>query len=207
LRSLNEEAFRTFEEFLLKITEKAGPMLTTKTIADIAVKMTTGLFSHVYQQIDPMHIGEAARGLEIAREYGIRLVAHSQNLNGDQVGNLEHLISHYPSHGFIIDYREAKKIFKNVRYFTADELALMKYLGTIGRWPVRRQEDQYVGFISTQIGKQSKAKGGQANANTRQQKSRSASKPRAGKRAATAATGTGPSIVAELPAVASGKQP
>lgn len=207
LRSLNEEAFRTFEDFLLKITEKAGPMLTTKTVADIAVKMTTGLFSHVYQQIDPMHIGEAARGLEIARAYGIRLVEHSKNLNGDQVGNLEHLISHYPSHGFIIDYREAKKIFKNVRYFTADELALMKYLGTIGRWPVRRQEDQYVGFISTQVGKQGKAKGGQANANTRQQKSRSASKPGTGKRAATAATGTGPSIVAELPAVASGKQP
>ena len=149
----------------------------------------------------------AARGLEIARAYGQRLVMHSQNLNDDQAGNLERLISHYPSHGFIIDYREAKKIFKNVRDFTADELALMKYLGTIGRWPVRRQEDQYVGFISTQVSsKPSKAKGGQENANNRQQKSRSEGKPGTGKRAAAAAAGQGPSIVAELPSVASGSR-
>jgi hypothetical protein len=63
LRSLNEEAFRAFENFLLKITERAGPALTTRTVADMAIKMTCGLFSHVYQQIDPMHIGEAERAL------------------------------------------------------------------------------------------------------------------------------------------------
>jgi len=142
--------------------------------------------------------------LEIAREYGNRLASRSQNLAGDQLNILEHLISHYPSHGFIIDYGEAKRIFKNVRIFTADEVSLMKHLGTLGRWPARREEDQFVGFISTQIAGKTN-RGGQAHA--KQQKSGSANKSRGGKRAAAAAAGAGPSIIAQIPALAGSKQP
>jgi hypothetical protein len=204
LKTLNEQAYLAFEYFLLKITQGAGASISTKTITDIAVKMTCGTFSHIYQQIDPLHVAEAERALQVAKAYGYRLVGRSQNLLSDPKDALEHLISHYPSHGFIIDQGEAKKIFKRVRDFTLDEVALMNYLGPLGRWPVGREDDHRVVFISTEIparAKQNKkaSKGKQNHA--RQKKSRSTRKSRTGTGDAATATGTGPSVVAQIPAV------
>lgn len=198
LKAMNEQAFAAFEEFLLKITKGAGPSLSTKTVADIAIKMTCGLFSHIYQQIDPMHVGEAERALEVAKAYGARLVSRSKNLQGETIESLEHLISHYPSHGFIIDYREAKRIFKNVREFTPDETQLISYLGPLARWPVVREEDYSVVFISTQRA----AKRGGAHA--KQQKSRPTGQRRGGKATPAATTGAGPAVVPQLPTIAAG---
>jgi hypothetical protein len=203
LRTLNEQAFLAFEYFLIRITQGAGPSISTKTVTDIAVKMTCGTFSHIYQQIDPMHVAEAERALQVARAYGYRLVGRSQNLVAAPNDALEHLITHYPSHGFILDQSEAKKIFKNVRDFSQDELALMKHLGPLGRWPVAREDDYRVTFISTEIaakaGRSTKAKGSQNNA--KQKKSGSEGKSRTGTGDAATATGTGPSVVAQIPAV------
>lgn len=206
LKALNEQAYRAFENFLLQITRGAGPSLSTKTVADIAIKMTCGLFSHIYQQIDPMHVGEAERALEVAKAYGYRLAGRSKNLQGEIGDSLEHLISHYPSHGFIIDLLEAKRIFKNVREFTAEETRLIKYLGPLGRWPVSREEDNRVAFISTQTAQSAKQSGSKSakgeKSDVRPEKSRSAGRRREGAGDAAAATGTGPAVVTELPAVA-----
>jgi serine dehydrogenase proteinase len=94
LRTLNEQAYSAFEYFLLKITQGAGPSISTKTITEIAVKLACGTFSHIYQQIDPMHVAEAERALQVAKAYGYRLAGRSQNLISDPNDALEHLISH-----------------------------------------------------------------------------------------------------------------
>ncbi len=205
LKTLNEQAYLAFEYFLLKITQGAGTSISTKTVSDIAVKMTCGTFSHIYQQIDPVHVAEAERALQVAKAYGYRLVSRSQNLLSDPKDALEHLISHYPSHGFIIDLDEAKKIFKRVRDFTPDESMLMQYLGTLGRWPVAREDDYRVLFISTEISTQAKQSARtqkRGKANVKHKKPRPASQPRTGTGDAAAATGTtGPSVVAQIPAI------
>lgn len=208
LTSLNEQAFKAFESFLLKITRGAGPFLSTKTVADIAIKMTCGLFSTIYQQVDPMHVGEAERALEVAKAYGLRLAAQSRNLMGETEDSVEHLISHYPSHGFIIDFLEAKRIFRNVREFTEDETKLVKILGSLARWPVSREEDQRVTFISSQTtAKRISMTNRKGKRNARQKESRSASQHRDGKRNAASAVGTSPTIITELPAISSGRRP
>jgi hypothetical protein len=195
LQTLNKQAFLGFEYFLLQITRKAGPSLSTKTVTDIAVKMATALFCPIYQQIDPTHVGEAERALEIAKAYGHRLVSRSQNLRGETEVMLDHLISHYPSHGFIIDYAEAKEIFKNVRNFTADEAQLMSHLGSLGRWPVDRQEDFNVLFISPEIPAARSQK-----ANVGQKQSRSKNRPRTGTGNTASSPGPSPAIVPQVPA-------
>src|ERR1700676_4014024 len=181
-----------------------GASISTKTITDIAVKMTCGTLSHIYQQIDPLHVAEAERALQVAKAYGFRLVGRSQNLVSDPKDALEHLISHYPSHGFIIDQGEAKKIFKRVRDFTPDETTLMKYLGPLGRWPVGREDEHRVVFISTEIPARArqniKASKGSQN-HVRQKKSGPKGKSGTGTGDAAAATRTGPSVVAQIPAV------
>lgn len=205
LKTLNEQAYLAFEYFLLRITQGAGPTISTKTITEIAVKMTCGTFSHIYQQIDPMHVAEAERALQVAKAYGFRLVSRSQNLlAADTNDALEHLISHYPSHGFIIDQSEAKRIFKNVRDFSSDERELMNHLGPVGRWPVSREDDYKVAFISTEVAASARqardAKKG-AKANVKHKKSRPASKPGTGAGNAPAVTGPSPAVVAQIPSV------
>jgi hypothetical protein len=85
-----------------------------------------GLFSPVYAQIDPVKLGEIQRAIAIAQAYGIRLNnAYDRNL---LEGGLEHLIVGYPSHGFVIDRKEAKALFRRVRHPEQAENLLGEFL-------------------------------------------------------------------------------
>lgn len=87
--------------------------VTTKLSAEIATKMAHGLVSPIYAQIDPYKIGESQRAISIAFAYGKRLNDKIQNLKSDD--SLRSLVLDYPSHGFVIDRKEASNVFKNVR--------------------------------------------------------------------------------------------
>jgi hypothetical protein len=203
LATLNEQVYSAFEYFLLKITKGAGPSIGTKTIADIAVKLTCGTFSHIYQQVDPKNVAEAERALQIAKSYGLRLASVGKNLARNPLDSLEHLISHYPSHGFIIDFAEAKSIFKDVREFSADENSLVKLLGPLGRWPIDRdqEKDYLITFISNEIPLAAAItrQGGQKNG----QRKKPGSKNKRTTRTANteAAPGTGAPNIAQLPTI------
>lgn len=110
LNALRAEAFNCFEQHFLLLREKSGRQITAKTAADIAVKLTVGWFQPLYEQVDPMRLGETIRAMSIAREYGMRLARGNIELEA-----LEELISGYPQHGFIIDRDEASRLFKRVR--------------------------------------------------------------------------------------------
>lgn len=116
IESLSEQAFEIFEKHLLGIIEKSSGSITTKTAADIASTLAVGLLSPITAQIDPLHVGEVERAINIAYQYGIRL-------NGDE-GRINRLVSDYPSHSFVIDFDEAKQIFENVRQPNATESRL-----------------------------------------------------------------------------------
>ena len=199
LETLNGQAFQAFESFFLQIKTKGQSSITLRTATDLAVKLTCGLFSHVYQQIDPMHVGEAGRALEIAREYGQRLAARSQNFKGQVQSCLEHLVSHYPSHSFIIDLAEAKSIFKNVRDFNNLESELLGTLGVFARWPVRRPEDYQVQFISSEKGATPRIAEGRKHGG--QTKSRSESDAGTGTGGAAEAPGPSGTAVAQITAI------
>lgn len=122
LRSLAADLF--YKEF---IKLKAIGSLTTKTAAEIAQLLATGIINPIAAQIDPLRIGEAERLMRIARDYG-RLL----NPNLDK---LEALVTGYPSHGFVIDREQANEIFGSVRAPSGAEVALEKALGEIVRQP------------------------------------------------------------------------
>lgn len=147
LSTLNRKAFTTFEDFMLQLKIKARSGISTRLATKIASELTVGLFAPIYQQIDPMHVGEAGRALEVAREYGYRLNAHSRNLKG---GAINHLVAEYPSHDFTIDFAEAKRLFQHVRKSTESEMKLATLLGALGRWPAER-DNEFIGFLSTEI--------------------------------------------------------
>jgi len=87
-----------------------------------ATKLVSVIMTPLYQQVDPIDFGESKRILEIGEEYGRRVMSRYPQPS-DHSGNeeerideiLSKLIWGYPSHGFVIDYKEAQQLGLNVK--------------------------------------------------------------------------------------------
>ena len=86
--------------------------LSTRVSADIAARLTRGIFEPIAAQIDPIKLAEMQRANDITMGYGARLASVGKNLKPN---GLAQLIGTYPSHGFVIDRKEARTIFATVR--------------------------------------------------------------------------------------------
>jgi len=105
---LQNHAMGAFRNYLVELTQ-AG--LSTRVASDICTKLTAGLFEPIFAQVDPMKMAEMQRATEIAFAYGQRLNEKSGNLRAD---GLVKLVTGYPSHGFVIDRKEARTVFITV---------------------------------------------------------------------------------------------
>lgn len=123
LSSLQNEAFNMFETYFLDLRFRSGLQISTKSASEIATKITIGLFSPIYSQIDPVRLGEIDRAVRIAIEYGSRI--GKRNLKD---GTLEKLVIGYPDHTFVIDRTEARNLFENIRQPSELELCLANFL-------------------------------------------------------------------------------
>ena len=121
---------------------------STKMAAEIASGLTVGLLGPLYQQVDPIRLGEVERSLKISGDYTERLTSHptASNLNDDAVAKL---LGGYPSHGFVIDIKEAKELFKRVDEPDGDlsELVTDEHQGFID-WLIQSQENPIAAFLS-----------------------------------------------------------
>lgn len=109
LDALKERSISAFNSHLFSI--KYENQISTKMSADIAAKLTEALITPMAAQIDPIKLGEHQRAMSIAITYGQRLSDRSKCLKD---GALFKLIASYPSHGFVIDRKEARELFKEV---------------------------------------------------------------------------------------------
>lgn len=120
---LREEALSTFRSFLLNIN--AGSGLSTKVASEISSTLVIGLYQPLFEQVDPVKLGEMSAALQIAKHYGERLDEKSASLFS---GALNNLIMEYPTHGFVIDRSEARQLFKRVEPPTEHEELLCCFL-------------------------------------------------------------------------------
>ncbi|MCK0552656.1 SppA protein [Pantoea ananatis] len=109
LDALKDRSISTFNSHLVKI--RYENQISTKMSADIAAKLTEALVAPMAAQIDPIKLGEHQRAMSIAITYGQRLSDKNKCLKD---GALYKLIASYPSHGFVIDRKEARELFHNV---------------------------------------------------------------------------------------------
>jgi len=116
LASISTSAWNAFEEFFIQVRARSGGVITTKTASEIAAQVVTGLFSPITQNIDPLKLGEMQRSMDIAADYGVRLGASAQLATA--------LASTYPTHGFVIDFAEARRLFNCVRAPKEPEIQL-----------------------------------------------------------------------------------
>jgi hypothetical protein len=147
---LREKAYSSFEEIFYDFEEKTGGIVTVQTASKIAVEIVTGIISPIASQIDPLHVGDAARSLRIAEQYGFRLAQNSKSI---QPAGLLRLLTGYASHGFVIDRREATTIFGHVREPSANELELSEVLGPKSKRPAnpRPTLNQVFEFLSDEV--------------------------------------------------------
>lgn len=132
IETLEQKAFDLFEACFLKLKARSSGQITLKTATEIASKLAIGTITPIVSQIDPMHVGEVSRAMNIGLEYAQRLANHSNNTDR---ARLEYLANAYPSHGFVIDGKEARDIFDNVRDLSESESELVNALGYIIRRP------------------------------------------------------------------------
>lgn len=124
LSSLRGEAVESFKRQLFDITY-VFPRLSTKSVAEIATKLTVGLLTPLYEHFEPLQIGQAYRSMMIGKDYGERLARISDNL---QDGAIEKLLFGYPDHAFVIDREEASTLFKTIERPSDSLLALERML-------------------------------------------------------------------------------
>ena len=110
MQALHGQSKGLFKQHFEQLTFDQDLAFSTKTAAEIATNLTVGLLKPIYEQIDPIRIAEMERYLKIASEYGDRL--KTENVKD---GSLTQLLVGYPSHGFIIDRREAETLFQNIK--------------------------------------------------------------------------------------------
>ncbi len=122
---LKQKTSTMLQDTLVELKNNSGNRMSTKSAIEIATNLSTGVFRAVYEQVDPTRLGEIARAMRIAQEYGRRLSIKSQNLRD---GALQRLVEGYPTHAFVIDRSEAQLLFKHVRKPNASEIMLAGYL-------------------------------------------------------------------------------
>ncbi|MHA4868244.1 Clp protease/crotonase-like domain-containing protein [Duganella sp. PWIR1] len=99
--------------------------LSTKIAGQLATNIAMAVAAPLYNQIYANRLGELRRTMEISKEYGERLNNFSHSLREEA---LETLCTAYPSHGFVIDSKEARELFQDVLPLTVEESAICTIL-------------------------------------------------------------------------------
>lgn len=133
LTIITEHGFDSFRQYLIEFVANG---ISTKVAAEIAAGLASRLFEPIAAQVDPMRLAEAERAIKIATQYGQRLGERNLKPNA-----LRSLVHDYPTHGFVIDKKEAALLFEVVEDLSQPEGIIAKYLEDsrrIVRYPSQR---------------------------------------------------------------------
>ena len=150
IRNIRDQTFSAFEKYFVTLMVRSNNRIALRTATKVASTLSTNLFAPLLAKLEPLYIGENARTTAIAKEYGIRLLDHSKNID---VEKLDKLILKYTSHDFVIDEGEANKLFKHCRTATVTELQLAASLGNLSLWPTQESihEETQFKYLSAEV--------------------------------------------------------
>lgn len=131
-QSLESRARNTFSQMVSDILANSSGVVSFQTAAKVAVETIAALYGPIFGRIDPEEVGSRSRAMRIGQDYGRRLDAISKNLKPTA---LRQIAQTYSSHGFVIDFLEAKSLFNNVRAANENEMDAIIKLGPLARMP------------------------------------------------------------------------
>jgi hypothetical protein len=133
LAAMEKATFNTYLRMITNLFRASGGVISFGTATKAAADVVGAMYGPIFAQFDPEDIGNRTRSMRIAADYGKRLDGFTQNMKPDAIKKLAETFS---SHSFVIDFREARALFKNVREADQLELELISALGECARWPV-----------------------------------------------------------------------
>ncbi len=135
---LRDYALELADSYTLLLLKRSN--MSIMEAIKLSISFTTEIMRPLYEQINPLEIGEHRRLLAIGEEYAKRLLDLTKNSRQKEI--VAALVSKYPSHSFVIDAGEAREIGLPVHRLDAkDEQMFLEALSCI-----RDNEDSFHGF-------------------------------------------------------------
>ena len=141
LEYLRRYAMETLDVTVKLILERS--QLSIKEALEEATHLVSILMTPLYQQVRPLDLGEYNRILAIGEEYGRRVMGrYSYNGLSEQEinGILQRMIWAYPSHSFVIDYDEARRLGLHV--------VLLDEMDDVETKEILDLVDELIGFVT-----------------------------------------------------------
>lgn len=128
------EAFRAISQNAIEALTTSLQMLADQTGIDIpellapVTRFVSRLYNPVSAQIKPADAGYMSRILEVSREYVKRFLLE-KGLETKEVERISYQLAYgYPSHGFVIEIEEARRLGLNVRLPEKEEMEFCQKL-------------------------------------------------------------------------------
>jgi hypothetical protein len=135
---LRDYTLELMDSFTMLILKRSG--MSIQEAMHESIPLTIGIMRPLYEQIDPLVLGEHQRSLAIGDEYAKRLMQPTRNPKQKEI--VKALLSKYPSHSFVIDFEEARGLGLPVHRLKHDEENL--FLEAVNC--IRATEESYHGF-------------------------------------------------------------
>ena len=156
ISTLETALAKSFQDFVSKIRDMSQAQIGFRAAAEVVSPMIVGAFAPIFGQIDPLMIGESARAMRVASDYGHRLDIKGRNLQSRE--SMENLVSGYADHGFSIDRQEAEQLFNNVSVPNTELEAIFSAIGKAAVIPIDDEEQNWIEYLNDAPRKQARRK-------------------------------------------------
>ena len=111
LERLRNYSIEIFDFFVMTLLERTN--MDVPNALDRTSPLFGAVVSPLYGQVNPRELGESGQYLAISEEYAMRVMrrwAYSELTEKERRGVAQRLVWEYPTHGFVIDLREAQEL-------------------------------------------------------------------------------------------------
>jgi hypothetical protein len=134
---MREQAIEWMDYYAVVMNSNYG--ISLKEALRDSVPLVGALMRPMFEQIEPLSMGEHRRALAISEEYAKRMIALTGNPNATEI--VRRIVWDYPSHEFCIDFEEATGLGLPVKSLPeAQDRLLTKALATLDK------DSNYHGF-------------------------------------------------------------
>lgn len=117
LERLNAASISALDQTMFLLSQRSRKK--TDTLLPMALSFTADLMRPLFEKIDAVHYNQMSREVKVAEEYASRLLHATCGEQAKRIAR--QLVGHYPEHGFVIDFEEAKQIGLPVELLTDEQ--------------------------------------------------------------------------------------
>jgi len=139
--SLRNIGVKFVDDYVVTMLARTNGTIKISDLIDQGIRFAIGAIEPLSKQIDPLIASEHNMGIQIAHEYGNRLLKRYHFKDESRAAILDEkikqiitkLIYQYPDHGFVIDLKELEEVGLKVFPASTEQETLSLKLGAVDR--------------------------------------------------------------------------